>query len=801
MDNNNNPHSDLQNNTATFNYLDTLNNVQRSAVETTNGPVMIVAGPGSGKTRVLTFRIAHLINTGKAPHTILALTFTNKAAREMKDRITGIVGEKAASQLWMGTFHAVFARILRIEAEHIGFPSNFTIYDTEDAKSLIKSILKEQNLSDEQYKPSQVLHRISYAKNNLITPEAYAKDEYIQAADISAGRPHLANLYRIYYRRCRQANAMDFDDLLIKMYLLLFKHDEIYFKYRNKFKYIMIDEFQDTNKAQYTIVRRLADAHKNIAVVGDDAQSIYAFRGATIENILNFERDYGAAGLHVFKLEQNYRSTKRIVDIANAVISANPRQIAKQIWTDNEQGGKVRLITAASDSEEAKIIADLIYEDRLRLHFRNDDIAILYRTNAQSRPIEEALRKHGIPYRVYGGLSFYQRKEIKDMMAYLRLTVNPFDEEALKRVINYPARNIGETTLQKMAQIATNANLRLWEVAAHIDQTTGIQPKQRAAIWNFVQLIHSFAERLKNTDAYELARHIGSETGLVSELYSDKSVEGLSRYENLQELFNSIKEFTDNKREVAADPDNPNQSGDNTLGAYLQEVSLLTDMDNEDDDADSSAGGGRLKMMTIHAAKGLEFGAVFLTGLEEGLFPSQLSLRSELEIEEERRLFYVGVTRAEKSLTLSHALCRYKFGNLQYSQPSRFLSEIPDEHLETIGVRTQIGHREQNSTAQNFDKNEKTNSIHTNISSIKKQLQANNTPPPTTLTLEQLANFKPSPATAIKEGSIILHQRFGKGKVLLVEGSGEKRMAHIQFDVHGEKRIMLKFSPLMILGN
>lgn len=782
--------------TADFNYLNTLNDVQRAAVETTEGPVMIVAGPGSGKTRVLTFRIAHLINIGKAPHSILALTFTNKAAREMKERITNIVGEKSATQLWMGTFHAVFARILRAEAEHIGFPSNFTIYDTEDAKNLIKTILKEQNLSDEQYKPGQVLHRISYAKNNLITPEAYAKDEYIQATDIAGGRPHIANLYRIYYRRCRQANAMDFDDLLIKMYLLLFKHSEVYFKYRNKFKYILIDEFQDTNKAQYTIVRRLADAHKNIAVVGDDAQSIYAFRGATIENILNFERDYGPSGLHIFKLEQNYRSTKRIVEIANAVISANPRQIAKQIWTDNEQGSKVRLISAASDSEEAKIIADLIYEDRLRLHLKNEDIAILYRTNAQSRPIEEALRKNGIPYRVYGGLSFYQRKEIKDMMAYLRLTVNPFDEEALKRVINYPARNIGETTLQKMGQIAAAAGISLWEVATHIDQTTGIQPKQKAAIWNFVQLIHSFAEKLKTADAYELARLIGSETRLVSELYSDKSVEGLSRYENLQELFNSIKEFTDNKRELASDPDDPSGNNDNTLGAYLQEVSLLTDMDDDKDDSEVS--GGRVKMMTVHAAKGLEFGAVFLTGLEEGLFPSQLSLRSEQEIEEERRLFYVGVTRAEKNLTLSHALCRYKFGNLQYSQPGRFLSEIPAEHLDSMGLNTQI------SSPDNFifdsDKKEKVN-IQSNINSIKKQQQGNplNSNAPSLLSTEQLANFKPSPPAALKEGVTVLHQRFGKGKVLLVEGTGEKKMAHIKFDAHGEKRIMLKFSPLMVI--
>jgi DNA helicase-2/ATP-dependent DNA helicase PcrA len=763
-------------------YLDELNPTQRAAVEQTDGPVMIIAGPGSGKTRVLTYRIAHLIQSNCAPaYQILALTFTNKAAKEMKARVEKIVGETAAKQLWMGTFHSIFARILRSEAEKIGYPSNFTVYDTDDAKSLIKTIIKEQNLSDENYKPQQVLSRISYAKNNLLTPESYLQNEQCMATDLQAGRPMLGNIYKAYYRRCRQAAAMDFDDLLIKMYILLQQNPDVLEKYCAKFSYVMIDEFQDTNLAQYAIIQKLSSVHRNIAVVGDDAQSIYAFRGATIENILHFEHDYNKHNLKIFKLEQNYRSTASIVELANCIISHNQRQIPKQIWTSNETGGKVRHITAASDGEEAKIIADLLAEERLRYHFRNDDIAILYRTNAQSRPIEEALRKQGIPYRIYGGLSFYQRKEIKDMMAYLRLCVNRYDEEALKRVINYPSRGVGDTTLEKMGQLALKNNIRLWEVAAHIDQVSSIQQRQKSAIWQFVQLIESFATRLPTINAYEMARIIGSESGMVTDLYNDKTPEGLSRYENLQELFNSIKEFTDNKREIVADTPDGN---DATLGSYLQEVSLLTDMDNEEHEQ------GTVKMMTVHAAKGLEFGCVFIAGMEEGLFPSQRAAQNATEIEEERRLFYVAVTRAEKRLTMSTALCRYKFGELQYSQPSRFMSEIPAQILEVGGIRP-AAHLVPLSDLDRAETG--VNSIRQNINSIKKQ----QTTPIAPIVL--LPDFKAAEPHKIKEGMTVMHQRFGRGKVFLVEGAGEKRMAHIRFEAQGEKRILLKFAPLMIV--
>lgn len=772
-------------------YLDELNGTQRAAVECTEGPVMIIAGPGSGKTRVLTYRIAHLVHLGKMPYSILALTFTNKAAREMKARIEKVVGQEAASKLWMGTFHSIFARILRQEASHIGFPSNFTVYDAQDAQSLVKTILKEQNLDTEQYKPNQVLSRISHAKNNLITPEAYLKNETLTAADTAAGRPHLGEVYKIYYRRCHQAQAMDFDDLLVKMYLLIYKNKEVLEKYQQKFRYIMIDEFQDTNLAQYQIVKKLAEKCQNIAVVGDDAQSIYAFRGASIENILNFERDYGKQGLQIFKLEQNYRSTQRIVAIANDIIAANRRQIAKQIWTENDLGSRIKVAAAASDGEEAKIIADQVCEERLRHHFRNDDIVVLYRTNAQSRPLEEALRKQGIPYRIYGGLSFYQRKEIKDMMSYLRLVVNQRDEEAFKRVINYPGRGVGDTTLEKMLQIAANSKLTLWEVARNIDQTS-VQAKQKAAIWNFVQLIEKFVRLAPETDAYELAKRMGQESGIVRDLHADKTPEGLSRYENLQELFNSIKEFTDNKREVATDDDNGN---DATLGAYLQEVSLLTDADKEGEDEQ-----GTVKLMTVHAAKGLEFGCVFVTGLEEGLFPSQRSLRDAQEVEEERRLFYVAATRAEKRLMLSYSVCRYKFGELQYNQPSRFLNEISPEHLDIKGgTLEQTQARTGKDKEQLLDKNasdDSRNYIRQNLESMRKhQLSAPPQPIDTTL----LANFNPTPSHRIRADMTVLHQRFGRGVVKYVDDVGEKTTATVLFESHGEKRLMLRFAQLMVL--
>ena len=514
-------------------YLAELNEVQRQAVENITGPVMIVAGTGSGKTRVLTYRIAHLIQSGVKPYQILSLTFTNKAAREMKNRIGNIVGEEEVRQLWMGTFHSIFARLLRIEAAHIGYPTNFTIYDTEDSKRLVSQIISEQQLDTDRYKPNVVYNRISSAKNNLLLPEDYATTDGIVANDAAAGVPRIADIYRIYTHRCQQAGAMDFDDLLTKTFILLNENKEVREKYQQRFQHLLIDEFQDTNAAQYAIVKLFAGSHRNVCIVGDDAQSIYAFRGATIYNILSFERDY--PDVQVFKLEQNYRSTRNIVQIANEVIAANQNQIAKEIWTSNEEGVRVTLLQAASDMEEAKMVSDLIYEQRLRAHFKNDEFAILYRTNSQSRIFEEALRRRNIPYRVYGGLSFYQRKEIKDMMAYLRLVVNPIDEEALRRVINYPTRGIGKVTMDRLSRIAQQTNTTLWSVVSNVKQTA-LTAGVKEAVGNFAKMMQVFMQYSQEMDAYEVAKYIARTTNLLQELHNDKTVEGISRYENIQEL-------------------------------------------------------------------------------------------------------------------------------------------------------------------------------------------------------------------------------------------------------------------------
>ncbi len=764
------------------NYLEGLNGVQRLAVETVKGPVMIIAGPGSGKTRVLTYRIAHLIRLGMNPYNILALTFTNKAAKEMKDRIRKIVGTLSANSIWMGTFHSIFARILRIEANELGYPSNFTIYDTDDAKTLIKNIVSEQNLNPDLYKANLVYNRISNAKSNLLTPQAYLKHQGIRNADAAAKRPQIGKLYHLYSERCQRAGAMDFDDLLFKMHELLNLAPEILQKYQNKFQYLMIDEFQDTNHAQYSIARKLVANHRNVCVVGDDAQSIYAFRGATIDNILNFEKDYPE--LTTLKLEQNYRSTKRIVDLANGIIQKNSHQIAKEIWTQNSEGGKIQLVHAVSDSEEAKIIADNIVVERLRYHYNNDEFAILYRTNAQSRVFEEALRRKGIPYRVYGGLSFYQRKEIKDLMAYLRLTVNHKDEEAMRRVINYPVRGIGKTSLKKIAAWANEEERTMWDIMCRIPQYK-LATRTQNAIVKFVKMIKLFAQMLKQKDAYDLAKYIAKTCGLQNHLHNDKSVEGLTRYENLQELFNSIKEFTDNKRELAPNNVEVDMEVDASLGVYLQEVSLLTDADDNKDDS------GKVKLMTVHAAKGLEFPCVYIVGLEEELFPSAMASKRSNDIEEERRLFYVAVTRAEKKLMLSHANCRYRFGKLQYCEPSRFIEEISKEELEEIGNKPRASFRPQRDSHDAFK-----DSISSNISSAKrqqeKQQQLRNRS-----NIPNIANFKASDNRKLKEGFRILHQRFGAGTVLKLEGIGDKRMAIIKFDTLGEKKMVLRFAKLM----
>jgi len=651
-------------------YLNELNESQLEAVEFFKGPMMIIAGPGSGKTRVLTYRIAHLMDKhGVDPFHILALTFTNKAAKNMRHRIETLFGGEARN-LWMGTFHSVFARILRSEADKIGYPRNFSIYDTTDSKSLIKTIVKEQMLNSDYYKPNVVFNRISAAKNKLVSAYQYIQTPQYASEDEASGKPKMGEVYRLYADRCFKAGAMDFDDLLMKMHELLVKNPEVLYKYQNRFQYLMVDEFQDTNMAQYQIVKLLSAIHENIGVVGDDAQSIYAFRGASISNILNFQKDY--PDLATFKLEQNYRSTKSIVTAANTIISNNKSQLEKTIWTDNAKGEPLKLFVAASDNEEGRLIADNIQEERLRNHFMNSDFAILYRTNAQSRSFEESLRKRNIPYRVFGGLSFYQRKEVKDLIAYLRLTVNHYDEEALRRVINYPTRGIGKTTIEKISLIAAETDRPFWDVIEHI-QLHGFNKRVNTCVERFVVMIKSYATMLNKKDAYEIANHVGQSTNLIKELYKDKSVEGLSRYENIQELLNSIKEYVDTRNRDSQD------SSDSSLGTYLQEITLLTDADNEDEDKD------RVSLMTVHAAKGLEFPVVYVVGMEEELFPSRLSVSSREELEEERRLFYVAVTRAEKKVVMSHAQCRYKFGNLYYPEPSRFLDEISALDIKVIG--------------------------------------------------------------------------------------------------------------------
>ena len=758
-------------------YLDELNESQLAAVKHLEGPAMIIAGPGSGKTRVLTYRIAYLIEQGFEPFNILSLTFTNKASREMRDRIERIVGGEARN-IFMGTFHSVFARILRAEADKIKYPKNFTIYDTDDAKSLIKSIVKEQGLNEKLYKPNIVLYRISLAKNNVITPKRYLADEALKEEDEQGGRPAIGKIYDIYCRRCFMAGAMDFDDLLLKFYELLSTQPDVLLKYQDRFRQILIDEFQDTNHLQYAIVKKIADRHQNITVVGDDAQSIYAFRGATIKNILNFKKDYPE--METFKLEQNYRSTKKIVNAANAIIKHNTNQLPKQIWTDNNQGEQIQVYKAASDNEEAKIIADRIMEHKLRDHFRNDQFAILYRTNAQSRAFEESLRRQNLPYVIYGGMSFYQRKEIKDVVAYLKLTVNHRDEEALKRIINYPARGIGKTSMEKIAVFASEREISIWDALENVQSlplNSGIQRR----ISEFVIMIKSFATLLEKANAYEVASEVTKGSGILRELHNDKSIEGLARYENLQELLNGIKEFVEDdtvQEEVGPEEAAELMLNDKSLVAYLQNISLLTSADEGDENPDS------IKMMTLHAAKGLEFPVVFVVGLEESLFPSAMSLYSREDLEEERRLFYVGVTRAESQLYLSYATSRYKFGNLNYCEPSRFLEELPQDILEYHGIKRKVAGMSSNTGKPPV-------LMERRLVSRKSEHQ---NPPPN-------KDFVPEDVSGLQVGQSVEHQRFGTGKVLSLDGSGANKMATIFFQGQGQKKIMLKFAKLRILSD
>ena len=781
-------------------YLQGLNEKQREAVTHINGPLMIVAGAGSGKTRVLTTRIAHLLSNGVDAFNILALTFTNKAAKEMKERVEHILGNREARNLYIGTFHSVFARILRGEADKLGYPNHFTIYDTDDAKSVIKQVVQELNLDDKHYKPNQVLNRISAAKNALVGPDEYRNDYHIQQEDTRSNRPAIAQIYSAYVKKCFKNGAMDFDDLLFKFYELLRNFPECLSKYQRKFKYILIDEYQDTNPAQYEVIKLLGAMNENVCVVGDDAQSIYSFRGATIQNILQFQTDYPDA--KVVKLEQNYRSTSNILHAANEIIKNNKGQIEKNLFTENAAGEKIKLVRTMTDNDEGKFVADTIQEQKLRNHYQHKDFAILYRTNAQSRAFEEALRRMGIPYTIYGGISFYQRKEIKDMVAYLRLIVNHNDEEALKRIINYPVRGIGKTTIDKAILIANEQNITMWEVLVRAEQF-GFKANTLTAIDTFVTMIKSFASMLQNKNAYEVAVHIGKQTNLVKELFNDKSSEGVQRYENIQELLNSIKEWVES-------PDNEDgEVVDKSLGAYLQQITLLTDADEKDPDADT------VKLMTIHAAKGLEFNCVFAAGLEEMLFPNAMSINSREELEEERRLFYVVITRARYKLWITYANTRYKFGSLVQNEPSRFIEELPEAQIDKSyaggGIRNQ---GTQWSGGSGFDRMR--GGFGNSGNKAAKEAAFRYGPPPAkksetpsyihqrptapkVVEHKPTEGFIPSDTSNLQPGQKVEHQKFGFGEVIKMEGAAHNPIATVQFEHNGEKKIMLNYAKLRII--
>ena len=773
------------------NYLEGLNDKQREAVLHIDGPLMIVAGAGSGKTKVLTTRVAHLMANGVDAFNILTLTFTNKAAKEMKERVEHVLGNNEARNLYIGTFHSVFARILRTEAPKMGYPNNFTIYDTDDAKSVVKTVINELNLDDKHYKPSTVYNRISSAKNALVGPAEYVNDYYIQQEDMRSNRPAISQIYDAYVKRCFKNGAMDFDDLLLKFYELLKTFPESLSKYQHKFRYILIDEYQDTNPAQYEIIKLLGAMHENVCVVGDDAQSIYSFRGATIQNILQFQKDYEE--VKVIKLEQNYRSTQSILNTANEVIKKNKSQIPKDLWTENAEGEKIRIVRTMTDNEEGKFIADTIQEQKLRNHFYNRDFAILYRTNAQSRAFEESLRRMGIPYTIYGGISFYQRKEIKDYIAYLRITINPKDEEALKRIINYPARGIGKTTIDKAVLFANENNISMWQVLEQA-KTFGFKAGTLEAIEGFVIMIKSFQSMLQKHNAYDVAFHVGKQTNFVRELFNDKSTEGVARYENIQELLNSIKEWIES-------PDNEEgEVVDKSLGSYLQQITLLTDADDKDPNADT------VKLMTIHAAKGLEFSVVFVAGLEEMLFPNALSINTREELEEERRLFYVAITRTKKRLWITYANTRYRFGSLVQNEPSRFMDELPENFIDRSfaggGAKNQ-GYG--NGTA--FERMKGWGGSGKDWTSDSRTSTKKETPSylaPKTIIQKVIehvpsADFKASDVSNLQVGQKVEHQKFGFGEVIKKEGAAHNPIATINFENNGEKKIMLNYAKLRII--
>ncbi|MEC7245030.1 MAG: UvrD-helicase domain-containing protein [Bacteroidota bacterium] len=736
-------------------YLEDLNSSQKEAVLHPKGPCLVIAGAGSGKTRVLTYRIAHLIKQGIDPFSILALTFTNKAAKEMKNRIEGIVGTEARS-LWMGTFHSIFARILRTEGYKIGYPPNFVIYDTQDSKNLIKAIVKEQNLDPKLYKENFVFNRISNAKNRLISPLEYKNNPILQEEDSSSLRPMIGEIYKIYSERCFKSQAMDFDDLLFNTNTLFSEHIDILNKYQQLFQHVLIDEFQDTNYCQYLITKRLASVSRNIFVVGDDAQSIYAFRGAEIRNILKFEDDFD--DLKTIKLEQNYRSTKTIVNAANSVIEKNKSKISKEVWTDNEDGELISVKKSFSDNEEGKIVSNLIFEEKNRNQLTNSNFAVLYRTNSQSRSIEEALRRIGLKYKVFGGVSFYQRKEVKDLIAYLRFSINQNDEQSFRRIINYPRRGIGQTSVDKIITISNKENISLWDVIQRSSEL--LNSRINNLLTPFKDLIISFSNFSKNNDAYTTASHIASNSGLLKELWDDRSIEGISRYENVQELLNSIKEFLDND-------DNKNKK----LEDFLQEISLMTDQDKEEDSNEEY-----ISLMTIHMAKGLEFSVVFIVGVEEDLFPSQMMISSREDLEEERRLFYVAITRAMKKLYLTYSSTRYRYGMLKDCEKSRFIKEISPAYLDFDNFNTN------RSLVSNVLKEKKRN-----LSPIKK-VSTNNS-----------SSIKSSNIDDLIEGVNVKHEIFGIGTIKKVDNHSNQKKAIVNFKNVGEKTLLLNFAKLKVI--
>ncbi|MBU2907416.1 MULTISPECIES: UvrD-helicase domain-containing protein [Arenibacter] len=771
------------------NYINELNEAQKAPVLHKDGPLMVIAGAGSGKTRVLTYRIAYLMSLGVDSFNILALTFTNKAAREMKKRIADIVGTSESKNLMMGTFHSVFAKLLRFDGDKLGYPANFTIYDTQDSQRLLSAIIKEMGLDKDIYKYKQVQNRISSYKNSLITVKAYYNNPDLVEADAMAKRPRMGEIYQNYVDRCFKAGAMDFDDLLLRTNELLTRFPEVLAKYQDRFRYILVDEYQDTNHSQYLIVKALSDRFQNICVVGDDAQSIYSFRGANISNILNFQKDYDNVGM--YRLEQNYRSTRNIVNAANSIIAKNTNQLEKVVWTSNDEGPLIKVHRSPTDAEEGRFVSGTIFEEKMQNQMPNGNFAVLYRTNSQSRAIEDALRKRDIPYRIYGGLSFYQRKEIKDVLSYLRLVINPKDEEALKRIINFPTRGIGQSTLDKLTVAANHYNRSIFEVMENLDRIDlKINSGTKRKLGDFVAMIKSFQIMNESADAFTLAEHVAKKSGVLLEFKKDGTPEGIGKMENIEELLNGIKDFVEGQKELA------DAKGD--IGEFLEDVALATDLDKDTGDDD------RVALMTIHLAKGLEFPYVFIVGMEEDLFPSAMSMNTRSELEEERRLFYVALTRAEKQAYLTYTQNRYRWGKLVDAEPSRFIEEIDEKFVENLTpvVRSRYTPLIDVDIFGDVDK-----------SRLRQNKPVQGTPPsgvkPNENQLRKLRKLKPELGTPVgntnsvdpnlSEGSLVNHTRFGRGQVIKIEGVGNDRKAEIKFDKGDIKKLLLRFAKLEVL--